>query len=226
MEDEVLTEWRELVRNEEGRVDKELLHYLDGSIDVIEYSYNEANQLISRIQTNSDEEIEKQENNVYEDGKLIKEEIIDQDGNVTVLNTYSYAEKGILEESIHELFNDGKSTRLIHAFDEAGRRQKSLRYNDKNQLVEISRYVIDDMDRVVQIEDEDQHKKSLTTIEYDDAGNIVSQLERDKNDEIISSVERRYSQDNRVLESKVYMSGQGHRQDQEYTLIYKYEYFE
>ena len=115
---------------------------------------------------------------------------------------------------------------MVHKYNEKGYRIKSLAYNDKDQLIEITRYQLDDENRVTEIEDEDQKRKNRTVLQYDDRGNVLSQIESDKDEEVLSRVERSYDEQNMILQSKVFMSGQGYRPDQNYVLKYDYTYFE
>ena len=226
LDGEELSEWKLFSWNENGSLEAEYIHYLDGSIDTVEYSYNEDGKIVEKKYANSEGEIEKHEQYSYENQKLIKEEVFDFDGNLTACDTYSYTEAGIIEESSHESFTDGPYSRLVHKYNEKGYRIKSLAYNDKDQLIEITRYQLDDENRVTEIEDEDQKRKNRTVLQYDDRGNVLSQIESDKDEEVLSRVERSYDEQNMILQSKVFMSGQGYRPDQNYVLKYDYTYFE
>lgn len=61
---------------------------------------------------------------------------------------------------------------------------------------------------------------------YDAQGNVLMQLEKDKDENLISSVYRTFSEDGKPLFSRVFMAGQGLRADQDYLLTYVYEFFD
>jgi len=223
--DDELTEWKTFEYTEEGLLLSEMLHYQDGSVDTIHYSYDEQKRLISKITVNSDEEQEARIEWLYDNGKLISETAFNDENKMIVRNTNTWDTEGILVESLVEEFDGKLRAWRKHFFDPDGNRIKTLRYNHKDQLIEISKFFYEG-NLLVRIEDEDQLRKNLVIMEYDEKGNVVKQTETDKAEELVSSVYRTFDEDNRPLTSRVYMSGHGLRQDQNYLLTYMYDFFD
>lgn len=223
--DDEISEWKTYEYAEDGRLVSEKLHYFDGSVDTIQYEYSDENLIRSKTTVTADDEIESRTIYNYSDGLLTEETTLNEQEEVILHQSHTYHSNGKPSESIIEVFDEGKKSWRKHVYDEDGNRVKTLRYNFKDQLIGINRYFYE-AGVLVKIEDEDQFRQHFVEMEYDAGGNVIKQLEKDKDETLISSVYRTFSESGKPLYSRVYMSGQGQRPDQDYLLTYVYEYFD
>ncbi len=223
--DHEISEWKTFEYSEDGKLLFEKLHYLDGSVDTTHYQYDEQGKLLSKTTINADDETESKTVYHYSEGLLSEEITFNEQEEIIQRQQHVYHTDGKPSESVVEIFDDGKKTWRKHIFDEEGNRIKTLRYNHKDQLVGINRYFYES-GQLVKIEDEDQFRQHLVEMSYDAQGNVLMQLEKDKDENLISSVYRTFSEDGKPLFSRVFMAGQGLRADQDYLLTYVYEFFD
>lgn len=213
------------IRDANRNIISELHRFLDGSEDVTDYQYDEQSRLISKIQTDSEGSVERQEFYQYSGELLVSESIEEINSNLVTKNSYSYNNEGILEQSEQFISDDGKSERTVNQFDESGKRIKALKYNTQDKLIEITRYNYQD-NLLQEIEDENQKGKSYIKFYYDEQGNITTQEEMNENGEVISTIERTFDEDGRLLEATIYIDGLNYRPNQHYMIRYAYEFFE
>ncbi|HRY32357.1 MAG TPA: hypothetical protein P5531_05265 [Bacteroidales bacterium] len=218
-------ESRVYTRNELGLIISEHHRFMDESEDVVEYHYDEKNRLTGKVYYDSDGETERKEVLEYDGDLLLSEAVTDQDGNLISQATYSYDEHGKIEKSEQVRIEDGRSERMVSYFDENGNRKKNLRYNYQEQLIEISRFRTNGQGRLEEIEEENQHGKSFIKFTYDDQGNAVTQEEFNEKGDVISTIERKFDDEGRALETAVYIDGRNFRANQHYLLKYEYEFY-
>lgn len=80
-EEDELAEEKTFQRNEAGQIVRALKHYQDGSIDTIDFHYDEANRLIKRTITTDEGEIEQVETFEWNDDTLVNHIVVDGEGN-------------------------------------------------------------------------------------------------------------------------------------------------
>jgi hypothetical protein len=224
-EENELIEWRTYERDSEGRIIKEFQHYQDGTFDTTIYIYDDKMRLVEQKKTDTDGFVESVEVNEYEEDNLLSETVMDGDGNIIEKISYSYNNEGVLEASEHLSVENAMESRMVNYFDDKGNKYKTLRYNFKNQLIEIVHYEFDDHGSLITIEEENQLRKSRVEMKYDEKNNPVSQVETNEAGELLSTVKRSFDETDKVIESKVFIDGLGIRLDQDYVLQYEYEYF-
>lgn len=225
--DEELTETKSYERDENGQLVREYHRFLDGSEDVLEYQYDDKSLMLEKTLTDSDGDTERKELFEYAGDKLIKETIVDGHGNLVSEATYSYTEEGILEKTDHYAIEDGRSERLVSVFDNAGNRKKVLKYNTQEKLVEINRFIYSDAGQLIEIEEENQRGKSFITFTYDEEGkNIVSQEEVNDKGDVLSTIEREFDEEGRLLTATVFVDGMNYRPNQNYLVRYTYEFYD
>ncbi|MCX6277513.1 MAG: hypothetical protein NT004_05390 [Bacteroidetes bacterium] len=71
--------------SDSGKIIQALKNYQDGSVDTIDYFYNDAGRLIRKVVTNDENEIEQTEIFSYENETLINHETFDGDGNLIAI---------------------------------------------------------------------------------------------------------------------------------------------
>jgi len=81
-EENELAEEKIFERNDAGQVVRALKKYQDGSVDTIAYEYDDSNQLVKKITTTDEGDVEQVEEFTWENGTLINHEILDEAGNL------------------------------------------------------------------------------------------------------------------------------------------------
>jgi hypothetical protein len=81
-EDNELAEEKIFERNDSGQVVRALKKYQDGSVDTIAYAYDASNQLVKKITTTDEGDVEQVEEFTWDNGTLISHEILDEAGNL------------------------------------------------------------------------------------------------------------------------------------------------
>ncbi len=222
--DDEVAEHKTYEYNETGKILHAFKHYADGSKDITEYSYNAAGMVTEKITKDEDGEIEERELLVYKDGNLETRELFES-GKQTLKETFRFDEKGNLIENTSDSVDEGK-TRFVHNYNEDGILEKTLNYNDKNELVGKTVYELNDAGKIVQLNEENPFEKSETKLVYDEHGNAVEQIETNALGEVNNHIIRAYNEYNDVVESKVNVNFHGARIDQDYILKYEYVYYD
>ncbi len=81
-EENELAEEKTFEQNESGQVIRILKHYQDGSIDTIDFLYNDANKLVKKTITTDEGEIEQVEAFEWENDTMVNHTLFDADGEV------------------------------------------------------------------------------------------------------------------------------------------------
>ncbi len=209
-----------------GRPVKEFRHYLDGEPDQILYVYDDEGRLIKRQLTDSDGE--EGENNllIYENKQLMREESYNEYGDLESSKAYTYSEDGTIEEVIELSFSGGEQTRLVTLYNETGKVETEKRYDARGRLTARNTYTYDEDGNVITIEEETVAGKNFVTIHYDEAGNNILQEETESDGKAVSRIERSYSEEGRPQTTEVRMENTAVRMGQHYRLRYEYLYFE
>ncbi|MCD6113586.1 MAG: hypothetical protein J7J86_10030 [Bacteroidales bacterium] len=212
-------------RDENGLLINKKIRYIDGSEDTELYNYDENDNLVEKILSDSDDYIERKEIFKYSDNKMISKEEYDEDNKLVSKITNVYDEDGRLIETTMWDEEQG-NIKLVNKYNNKGFREKVFKYNDKGQLIEKNEYFEDDKKRIYQMIEETPFEKNIIKFSFDDKGNVVLQEEYNRDNVLVSSIERKYDEDNNVLETIVSVDGQGRALSQNYTLKYEYEFFD
>ncbi len=211
---------------ENGKKHKTYVHYMDGSYDTIEYIYDDKGRLISKITTDPDGDVDQRKEYKFQDDKLLKETEYDYEDNITDEITYDYDENGNLTEMTHYDGIEKITIKTLHEYDDQGRRVESLIYNTKGKLVEKHGFSYDEEDRVVKATEETPYENNITTMQYDEKGNIIEQKEVNEEGEINHFVKRKFDDNNNLLQSSVKIDRHGQGMNQDYTIRNEIIYFE
>jgi YD repeat-containing protein len=221
--DDIL-ERREAIRDKEGRVIKELTHYLDSSADTREYSYDEKGNLISLRVIDDEDELEFSEKYFYEGDKVVKVERRDGDDKVIFRQEDEYIDGSLRTRKIWSSEEDEPYT-LIHQFNAAGHREQELRYDRRDQLIERNIYEEDGNGRVIRIIEENKQRKNTTEFTFDEKGNAIHQVETDMHGNLNHEVSRVYNPDGELLITTVEAVIRPSGQVRAYSLIHRREMF-
>jgi YD repeat-containing protein len=217
-----LEEKQTFKRDEKGKLLQSLVHYLDESVDTVDYMYNDNGRLIRKIVTNDDGEIESEDKIEYDGDRMIKEVTVEQ-GEVIKEHEFSYGDSD--KPTAAKIWNQDEAYRLVNDYDENGNLVKTLKYNADDTLIEkhVMRY--DDKNRLIEKTEEDQMKKNTISIVYDDNGLAVGQKETNSGGLLNHQVERDYNEDGRLEEIRAVLYGPDQAPKRKYLLVYEYEYF-
>lgn len=221
-DEEIIAERIVYVRNEKEQIISEERHYESGSIEFINYEYNETGKLILRKSIDEDNECEWEEFFEYDNDNLISE-IRKDYGKKVFERKIKYDEAGNVLEIIKQENNE-YPIKQVFDYDNKGNEIKNLIYNHKNILVSKSLFEYDEKSQVIKIEEQDVSKHNTSILNYDAAGNQVMQEDLDIEGNLIQRVVREYNENNEKLSSEIIINKHGF--SVHYMLKDKYQYFE
>lgn len=219
------TEEKSYEFDENGRVVRQLKHYIDGSADTTSFTYNQDGFLTDKITINDEDEVETRETFAYCGNKLIKHEIVDQEGNILLSEDFLYDEKGKLIEHIKDDEEGGEYFKLVTKYNEDGRKLAEMLYSEDDKLFETTWFEEDSQGRVVQTVEENDRSRRVKNFHFDDKGNNLGYEETNDNGDKMVVVEHLYDPENNTVSSMVFVNGGGRSMSQHYELKYEYEWY-
>jgi YD repeat-containing protein len=220
-----IMERRVAERDKDGRTVRESIHYLDGSSDTREYSYDDKGNLTSMRAVDDEDELEFSEKYFYDGDKVVKVERCDAKDKVIFRQEDEYIDGVIRTRKIWSSEDDEPYT-LVHQFNSAGHREQELRYNKKDQLIERNIYEEDENGRVVRIIEENRQRKNTTEFTFDEQGNPIRQVESDLNGDLNHEIFRVYDPEGNLIQTRIEAVLKPSGEQRAYSLIYKREMFE
>ncbi len=208
--------------DENGKIQKKFVYYLDDTFDTIDYEYNEQGLLWRVIQKDEDGEEEYREEYDYKDGKRIAERYFEY-GEKETENLYEFDENGRLTEVT--LNNPDEEATLVNEYDDKGNRIKTLKYDAADKLIAKQLMTYDEQGRLSEMSEETPYKKNNIAIELDAAGNATRQTETDRKGQLVSEVEREYDADGNVLLVRATVAGLPGMPPRKYMLKHFYEFY-
>jgi hypothetical protein len=205
---------------------EKVIYQEDGSENTFHYTYNEKNLLIEKKVLDQDGELEEINTFEYDDDKLICEKKVDCDMKPVYTKKYKYDENGNVLEYEYSSPDPYEFVRYEYFYNEKGEREKSLRYNHKNQLIEKNLMEYDEKGNLIELTEENQRSNKITRFSYDDNNNQIKQEEFNQEEILITSIERTYNADNKLIESVIYTQDPADGVQQMYAYKYEYEYWE
>ena len=209
-------------RDDNGNILKKFVHYLDDTVDTINYEYNE-NKLVRIVLIDEDGEIESDEKFAYEGDNLISQEKFEE-GELVQKQSFIYDEKGNVTEA--NMLTDGEQVILVNEFDEKGNRIKTLKYDEDDKPIEKALMIYDEHGNMIEIVEEDPYKKNTIQISYDENGNATGQKQLNRAGGTINEVNRDYDANGNLTEVRAVIMGQDQKPERKYILAYDYEYFD
>ena len=223
-EDE-LSESNSYERDAKGLVTKEIKKYLDGSTDVTSFTYGENDHLVEKVTLDEEGVLFQTEKFTWEDDRLVKHEVFDEEDNLIELDENAYDGEGHVTMHRRKDEETGENYKLTSKFNSAGLKITDHLYDEEGELVETTRYSYDKDHKLIHSAVESEEKKSTTTYFYDDRGNNLGQEEvNDQGDQILW-VENSYDASNNIENSVIFANGRGLSMSQHYELRYEYEWF-
>jgi len=212
--------------DEQGRVLREFRHYLDGDPDEILYKYDADGHMIHRQLTDSDGEEGEKQVWKYENGKLVREEVYNEYGDLEISKTYTYTEDGTPEETVELSFAGGEETRMVTLYDESGKMSAEKRYDARGRLVSRQLLTQDENGLTSVIEEETVTGKTIIRLTYDEAGNNILHEETTEEGEPLTTIHRSFDTENRISSVEVRTENTRTRSGQHYQLRYEYQFFD
>lgn len=213
-------------QNSHGGIDKEYRYYLDDTFDTIQYTYTK-NHLTEKTYYNSESEVERSEYFEWKENKMTREWIQDEEGQIIFDKSYTYQEDNglIIEELLKDMY-EGKETKTLYEYNEKGNKALIRSYNNQHQLISRLTYLYNESGKLVQLIEEEGHKKNKLFFEYDENGNLIKQEEYNAHEILISKFEQVFNPENLIISYSAFIDKLGEGTNQNYSLTYNYEYFD
>ncbi len=216
-EDEIV-ERKELLYDEKNTIIAENIFFEEGGSNKMQYYYENDNlvrkELISEGEIEEYYSYEKEGNEkltrYYQEDELIYTIIQKEDekGNIIRLERKQELEN-LVEEYTYD--DNGKRTSMQQSVNGVFLNRRDFRYNDRGEVTEI-------------LENNDG-LKTKTSIQYDDKNNPVLQIETDKNDQILTQIERVFDDKNNVTKATVVIDDASRGISSKYSLEYDYDFY-
>lgn len=207
--------------DEEGKAIEEKQYYIDGSYDNTTNHYDSEGLIIERITEDDEGEKGAREEVVYENGLLIKHVIYDEDGSVDSSEENTYDEKGHLIQR-KESNMEGEIEKLEITYDEAGKIDQEIRYNEHGKIIERNTYTYGENNLPSEIHEETTVKNNRARITYDSNNHVILHEVYDVNDNLINRVERNYLDNGYIKDSEIMISMPERGVQHHYRLTYEY----
>ncbi|HOY30594.1 MAG TPA: hypothetical protein PKW80_01825 [Bacteroidales bacterium] len=204
---------------------QEKIIYEEGGEAIIEFFYDENGNMVKRVQKDVDGEVEETETFLFENGRMLCSEMYDEENQLRSRRNYEYNEQGKLVKFTYFTPEPGTGYVTEHYYNEKGLREKTLKYNSGNQLIEKTLFSYDEQDNVTEIIEEDPLTLKKTCLTYDDKNNAVKHEEYNRDDELLISIERTYHDDGKMFEALVYSQNPAENIRNMYTSKFEYTYF-
>ncbi len=225
-EEDEAAEKKTFIYNNAGKLEMLLKHYLDGSVDTTNYSYNESGQLISTVRQDDEGETELVERFTWTDGKMTLEETFDGQENPLTRRSMNYNTEGNITELVSWNAEEDTEIRTVNEFDETGQLSSVKRFDSDGDLMDAHIFQLDEEGNRISFTENTYGPKVQTQIVYNGKGKPVKEEEVTEEGDVLTRVERKYDEEDRELETEVFIDGQGQTITRHYFLKYDYTFFE
>lgn len=209
-----------------GKVIKEFRYYMDDTFDTTFYHYTDG-ILTKKECVDFDGEVESTEECSVENGLVVAKSVKDADGEIVHEQKMTYDAKNRVVSLYDVNSSDNKANRKTeYEYYESGNKKSILVFNGSDELIERTLFDEDEKGQIIRVEEETTKKKNTTSFTFDERGNILFQEERDMKGQVVSRLERVYNDQNEIMSSTVFISGENTRISKNYTLRQEYHYFD
>jgi YD repeat-containing protein len=177
------------------------------------------------VQETDEQELEMREVFDYQDARLVLFERYDSGSQLIHQARNTYADGKLVQTDISSSENEEPYTQVIR-YNAAGRRIEDMKYDNQGRLIERNRSEEDETGRVVKLIEENTFRSHTTGLEYNDAGRLVRQVEKDLLGNLVSDIERTYTEEGLPESAHITVRDRSTGTYQQYYLIYEYEFFE
>ena len=213
--------------DEQGKLIKTIVEYLDGSRDVITHTYDKDGNKLSSITKDEDGEEGQREYWEYKNGLTIAYKLINDFGEVEEEETLVYNDKGqLIEQTFYNVLDDNQYTEK-NSYNEDGKLIFQQRFNEKGKLIEEKSFEYDESGRVIAEKTENAKSSRIRSRKYDENGNEIYTKEQEEDaDEPVFEVWREFNEDNLHILSKVVIYGDEQQAGSRYEVKYSYKFYE
>lgn len=219
VEDDNWSEKSKSEYDENGRLIKEIITYMDGSESVTTFKY-ENDKIVSviTVDTDDDEVIESTQRQFNAEGKLLKEEKFEY-GELVSVEENTYDNNGNLTHRKIYDAKDEKYTEEIFVTD--GDKVLSYTKTFPDGRTEEYKNIFDESGKVIRVDHSGEYK-SHSEIKYTPDGLIEEEIEVLENKTVLYHIKRKY-EDGRLIEASHFYNRLGQAPNVEYVLDYVYE---
>lgn len=209
-----------------GKVTKEFKHYIDGSKDTTDYSYDPEGKLVEKVTVDDEGETEMREVFQYEGELLVDHVILDGEDNPLVSEEFTYNKKGQVTMHVRNDNQTGEYFKLGIEYNDEGRKTSEKIYDEEDELVETTWFEEDENGRVIQTVEENGMRRHEKRFFYDDNGNGLGYEEVNQNGDKVVLVEHQLGEHKHPVASMIFVHGAGRSPGQHYELKYEYVWHE
>ena len=216
----------EVRRNEydaKGRLVRTSVEYMDGSLGLTEYIFDDWEMLTARITYDEDRNIESRESYLHHEGNLILTERFNEEDVISFRQEEIYTDGKHSETRIWTAEEGEPYTRVIK-LNEAGRKIAEMKYDSRDKLVERITIEEDQDGKLLKVSEENPYRKTITEYHYDKDGNLTGQVELAEDGSVHHQVVRTYNADMEPDRIRITFSRPDARLHN-YSLEYDYEYY-
>jgi hypothetical protein len=207
--------------DENGRVIGESCFYAEmDDNDYTTYLYDNDGHLIEKRNVDSDNELYHLKQFTYENQKLIKEQLFNDEQKLETETIYEYDENGLRISEINIDNLEGDKQTFKYDYNELGQRIETLHYNKKDQLVAKSFFEYDEQGVNIQLIEEDVNGVYTTVFDYNELGKIQTQEKYNHEEELIVRWIYEY-EDDRLVKTKTLVRDENAEESDEDEMVVK-----
>lgn len=204
-----LIERTEIIEDFNGEVEKEITTYSDGSKHIKTYSYNDVGKVLSAKIVDEDGGLYKKEVYHYDElGREIENIFYNEDEEVDESNKYEYlGDTELINKHIVSNYLTEDFSTIITNYNQHNLEEEQLTYSQDNKLIE--KYTSTYKGELLVQSIGRNYLNSINLVydyEYDRNNNFIKETHR-KNNQVIYYAERKYNNDNFLLEEEEFRVG-------------------
>jgi hypothetical protein len=209
---------------DDGNIISETVHYLDGSVDILQYNY-ENGKLAEKKLIDDENIVESTEKYTYSEDKLLMFEKLNEEGELVYKHENEYDDEGNLISSSVWSSEDGETFSRYTTYHPNGHRKTDIKYDENERPVEKTVFEENSDGRTSVIIEENTVRKNTTQLEYNDQGQLIRQTETNMIDLLNHEILRDYDSEGNPELTRVRTRIGDSESFYYYALIYEYEYW-
>ncbi len=204
-ENNELLQRHEYERDAEGKITVEKCFYAESDEpDFTYYKYDQNNNLVEKVNMDSDNDIYSRHLFAYENNLLVKSTLYNDSNQLEHEKNMQYNNQGQLILELDNDYIDNIKRTFKYEYDEFGNRSKILIYNKNNQLISKSLYTFNEQRLTTELIEEDINGEFTTKFNYNEQKLMISQEKFDADDDLILRFEYIY-EGNNLIKTKTFV---------------------